>query len=112
MVISGCSGGGKSTLLQELHSRGYQTVSEPGRRAISEARVEHSDTLPWLNPERFLNRIAEIARKDLRDSHNAHTWVFIDRGLIDAESARAHVTGTPLRTANTRSPKRRLNTPA
>ena len=32
VVISGCSGGGKSTLLSELGRRGYGTVEEPGRR--------------------------------------------------------------------------------
>ena len=29
-VISGCSGGGKSTLLSELEHRGYKVVAEPG----------------------------------------------------------------------------------
>jgi predicted ATPase len=31
VVISGCSGGDKSTLLIELGRRGYATVEEPGR---------------------------------------------------------------------------------
>lgn len=31
VVISGCSGGGKSTLLSELAARGYHVVHEPGR---------------------------------------------------------------------------------
>jgi predicted ATPase len=34
VVISGCSGGGKSTLLAELARRGYRTVEEPGRRIV------------------------------------------------------------------------------
>src|SRR5580693_8155456 len=36
VVISGCSGGGKSTLLTELGRRGYMTVEEPGRRIVKE----------------------------------------------------------------------------
>jgi predicted ATPase len=36
VVISGCSGGGKSTLLIELGRRGYATVEEPGRRIVKE----------------------------------------------------------------------------
>jgi RNase adaptor protein for sRNA GlmZ degradation len=32
VVISGCSGGGKSALLEELGRQGYPTVEEPGRR--------------------------------------------------------------------------------
>ncbi|WP_410012764.1 AAA family ATPase [Sodalis sp. C49] len=34
IVISGCSGGGKSTLLAELKRRGYTVVEEPGRHGI------------------------------------------------------------------------------
>ncbi len=30
LVLSGCSGGEKSTLLAELASRGFETVEEPG----------------------------------------------------------------------------------
>ncbi|HEY5105435.1 MAG TPA: AAA family ATPase [Caulobacteraceae bacterium] len=36
MVISGCSGGGKSTLLAELGRRGHATIEEPGRRIVRE----------------------------------------------------------------------------
>jgi predicted ATPase len=32
IVISGCSGDSKSTLLAELARRGFATVVEPGRR--------------------------------------------------------------------------------
>ena len=35
-MISGCSGGGKSTLQEELGQRGYATVEEPGRRIVKE----------------------------------------------------------------------------
>ena len=34
VVLSGCSGGGKSALLAELSSRGFETVEEPGRRIV------------------------------------------------------------------------------
>ncbi len=36
VVISGCSGGGKSTLLAELSRRGHMTIEEPGRRIVAE----------------------------------------------------------------------------
>jgi predicted ATPase len=39
VVISGCSGGGKSTLLAELGRRGHAVVEEPGRR-IACSRAE------------------------------------------------------------------------
>ena len=34
VILSGCSGGGKSTLLADLAGRGFGTVSEPGRRIV------------------------------------------------------------------------------
>jgi predicted ATPase len=36
VVISGCSGGGKSTLIAEFGRRGYAIVEEPGRRIVKE----------------------------------------------------------------------------
>ena len=36
VVVSGCSGGGKSTLLAELALRGYAVFPEPGRQIVKE----------------------------------------------------------------------------
>jgi predicted ATPase len=36
VVISGCSGGGKSTLIAELGPRGHAVVGEPGQRIVKE----------------------------------------------------------------------------
>ncbi len=36
VVLSGCSGGGKSTLLAELGRRGFRTFAEPGRQIVKE----------------------------------------------------------------------------
>ena len=47
VVISGCSGGGKSTLLIELGQRGYATVEEPGRRIVKEEMLGAGLALPW-----------------------------------------------------------------
>ncbi|MEW6315305.1 MAG: AAA family ATPase, partial [Pseudomonadota bacterium] len=48
VVISGCSGGGKSTLLEALRRRGYAVVEEPGRRVIAEQSRNAGDGLPWV----------------------------------------------------------------
>lgn len=34
VIISGCSGGGKSTLLSELSNRGYTVIEEVGRKIV------------------------------------------------------------------------------
>jgi predicted ATPase len=36
VLITGCSGGGKSTLISMLNEKGFNTVTEPGRRIVAE----------------------------------------------------------------------------
>jgi predicted ATPase len=48
VVISGCSGGGKSTLLAELVGRGYAAVEEPGRRIVEEELAATDQHYPGL----------------------------------------------------------------
>ena len=65
VVISGCSGGGKSTLLIELGQRGYATVQEPGRRIVKEEMLGAGLALPWVNEIAFAQRaVVEIALAD------------------------------------------------
>lgn len=104
VVISGCSGGGKSTLLAELGRRGYGVVEEPGRRIVWEELAVNGSALPWVDAVAFLRRAITMAMAD-RDSARAHHgWVFFDRGLIDAAAGLEHLTGervlVPLDQAN------------
>ncbi|MBX7494788.1 AAA family ATPase [Qipengyuania sp. 6B39] len=78
ILITGCSGGGKSSLLQELAQRGYCTVPEPGRRLIA------AGITPWEDPRAFLWAAADMARADLAEHLEDQEPVFYDRGLIDA----------------------------
>ena len=78
ILITGCSGGGKSSLLEELARRGYRTVLEPGRRLIAKGIT------PWDDPHAFLLAAAEMARADLAENRDEEAPVFYDRGLIDA----------------------------
>ncbi|PYN88080.1 MAG: hypothetical protein DMD87_11285 [Candidatus Rokuibacteriota bacterium] len=48
VVISGCSGGGKSTLVGELRRRGHSAVDEPGRRIVKEELKSDGSALPWV----------------------------------------------------------------
>ncbi len=93
VVISGCSGGGKSTLLCELHGRGHAVVEEQGRRVIAEQLAHGGTALPWIDVEAFARRAFEMAMDDLARCSHADGWVFLDRGLIDAAAAIAHVAG-------------------
>ena len=61
VVISGCSSGGKSTLLMELGRRGYATVEEPGRRVVKEEMLGEGLALPWVDEIAFARRTIALA---------------------------------------------------
>ena len=96
VVLSGCSGGGKSTLLAELSKRGFGAVEEPGRRIVVQEQLSAGVALPWKDVQAFLKRALEMALNDLGNASPAEGWVFFDRGLVDAASALAQITSVPL----------------
>jgi predicted ATPase len=51
IIISGCSGGGKSTLLSELTSIGYSVIPEIGREIVKEQVRTNGIITPWDNPK-------------------------------------------------------------
>ncbi|WP_174804119.1 AAA family ATPase [Martelella limonii] len=93
VILSGCSGGGKSTLLTELERRGHKVVEEPGRRIVAEERAGDGAALPWVDLEAFARRAIAMALEDCAAVSGHDGWVFFDRGLIDAIAALAHATG-------------------
>jgi predicted ATPase len=96
VVISGCSTGGKSTLLAELGRRGHATVEEPGRRIARQELVGDGSALPWVNKAAFARRAIELAIADRRAAADRPAgWVFFDRGLVDAAAALQDLTGEP-----------------
>ena len=96
VVISGCSGGGKSALLAELSRRGHAVVEEPGRRIVREELDKGGSAVPWIDPIAFARRAIEMSLGDLAAAESTTGRVFFDRGLIDAEAALEHLTGEPL----------------
>jgi predicted ATPase len=98
VIISGCSGGGKSTLLKELAGRGYGAVEEPGRRIVRAEADPASPRLPWNDPVVFAETAVELALTDYRGALTSHGIVFFDRGLIDALLGLSHYSGKPVAT--------------
>ncbi|WP_332305336.1 AAA family ATPase [Rhizobium sp. GR12] len=92
IILSGCSGGGKSTLLAELARRGFATIEEPGRRIVVDETRNGGTALPWIDIEAFARRAIAMALED-RQKTPSDGLVFFDRGLIDAASALHHVSG-------------------
>lgn len=93
ILLTGCSGGGKSTLLQALADRGFGTVQEPGRRIVADEIACHGRALPWVDMKAFALRAVEMAKADLHSARPLSGLVFFDRGLIDAAVALAYSGG-------------------
>jgi predicted ATPase len=93
VVLSGCSGGGKSTLLEELSRRGYQVFPEAGREIVREQLAQGGTALPWADAAKFAEFLLE---RSLAKFHAAPDGLsFYDRSFI--EPLRWYrQTGTPL----------------
>jgi predicted ATPase len=96
IVISGCSGGGKSTLLAELARRGHAIVEEPGRRIVARELSGDGAALPWVDGIAFARRAIELALADRSAAESQPGLTFFDRSAIDAASALEHLTGERL----------------
>jgi predicted ATPase len=95
VVISGCSGGGKSTLLAELSRRGRSVVDELGRRIVKQEMQDGGSALPWIGAIAFARRAIAVALEDRTSAAALSGWVFFNRGLVDAAAALQHLTGEP-----------------
>ena len=93
VVVSGASGGGKSTLIAELAAQGLSTVPEPGRRIVAAALAGDGCGLPWQQPAEFARRAVALALQDWHAAHGLTAPVVFDRGLLDAVAAFEHETG-------------------
>lgn len=81
IAMTGCSGGGKSTLLDEFARRGLATVEEPGRRIVREEQSTGGSALPWVDPQAFAKRAVLMAKDDFE---KAQGTIIFDRSLLDA----------------------------
>jgi predicted ATPase len=95
VLITGCSGGGKSTLLSELQARGHHAVEEPGRRIVQDELERGGQALPWIDELAFTHLAITTALADRAKAKACSGWVFFDRGLIDAASALERLTRQP-----------------
>lgn len=84
VMISGMSGGGKSTLIGELGRRGYAVVEEPGRRILAEARAGAGNAVSCGDAIAFGQRALTMS---VEDHEAAQGLTFFDRGVVDAAVA-------------------------
>ena len=100
VVVTGCSGGGKSTLLAALAARGYAVVEEAGRRVVRRALEEGNDAVPWRDAAAFAEAAIALAIADHEGATADHVGaasaggpVFFDRSVIDVAAYRDSLTG-------------------
>lgn len=84
VVVSGCSGGGKSSLLSELANRGYLVVHDAGRQIIKEQKIIEGDAMPTMNFEKFLELALSRSLFHFNSQKETDQYIFFDRGIIDS----------------------------
>lgn len=94
-VVTGASGGGKSTLIRALRRRGALCVDEAGREIVREELAREGDGLPWADRMKFRDLLLSrsLAKFDAVEERSAP--VFFDRGIPEA-IAWSQLIGAPL----------------
>jgi predicted ATPase len=76
-VVTGTSGTGKTSLIDELRKQGMVCFAEPGRKVLTSGSDEAK-----LRPEPFVEEMLTQSLSDYREASNMPT-AFYDRGLPD-----------------------------
>jgi len=91
VLLSGCSGGGKSTVLAELAHRGSAVSEEPGRQIVREQLATAGSALPWIDPLRFVELSVLRSLDQMAKATHNRGRTFFDRGIVDALSYLEHL---------------------
>ena len=83
VVISGCSGAGKSSLLRELADRGYRVFAEPGRQIVKEQNFIGGDGIPRKDIHKFVELCVSRSMHNMISAATTTSHVFFDRSIID-----------------------------
>lgn len=86
VVLTGCSGGGKSTLLGALAARGYAVRPEAGRQIVREQMHLGGDALPWTDAAQFVTLAASRTMHLFNTTVPGARATFFDRSLVDLTS--------------------------
>ncbi len=95
IVVSGCSGGGKTTLVSELARLGFATMAEPGRDIVREQLAIGGTALPWTDMTAFASLCLARARAQFDEADSYASPVIFDRCMIDAVTALAQIGSVP-----------------
>lgn len=86
-IITGGPGVGKTTLINELHHRGHDTVPEIARERIMEQQATDTKALPKKNKKLYMElmfqRSVECFERTINGTRG-NDPVFFDRGFLDS----------------------------
>jgi predicted ATPase len=95
-VITGCSGGGKSTIIKALRVRGFHCVDEAGRQIVREQLQIGGDGVPWQNQEKFRELLLSRYMFVFEQTRESIRPVFFDRAIPEIVGfSRVSSTPTP-----------------
>lgn len=83
-VLTGASGGGKSTLLAALAARGFRTQPEVGRILVEEQIASGGNALPWTEPVAFRDRLFQRSLEAFDSHEDCDGVVIFDRSFLEA----------------------------
>ena len=95
VILSGCSGGGKSTLLAELARRGHAVCEEPGRQVVREQLFIGGRALPWDDAAAFVELTVSRSIHAMTMAARGGRLCFFDRGIVDQVAGLEHL-GRPV----------------
>ncbi|WP_260260156.1 AAA family ATPase [Vibrio intestinalis] len=82
IIISGGPGAGKTTLINALAERGYQTYAEVSRTLIEQQAVLPDGILPWVDLPKFAELCLDVMSEQKRQA-SVHSVAFLDRAIPD-----------------------------
>jgi predicted ATPase len=84
VVITGGPGAGKTTLINHLNDRGFETSPEIARAIIEDQQERGGTALPWADNEAYAGMMCRRSIRAWQESIQHHPrTVFCDRGLPD-----------------------------
>ncbi|MBL8835458.1 MAG: AAA family ATPase, partial [Alphaproteobacteria bacterium] len=90
-VLSGCSGGGKSSVLAELARRGHRVFPEAGRQIIREQKHIGGDAVPGRDALGFVQLSVSRALHQMIVASGDPRPAFFDRSIVDQVSYLEHL---------------------
>lgn len=86
-VITGCSGGGKSSIIEALKARGFACVEEAGRQIVNEELERGGNGTPWQDAPKFRDLLFARYKVLYEQVIEQTVPVFFDRGIPEVISA-------------------------